>query len=96
MDERCPIAILIYPFEIDDELARIVFRICQNFCPTERWLSFGTMRCKKGDLQESDDMITDDFPRFVVKVGVVDAEVGVEPVDFVGDQLLRNKALESL
>lgn len=35
--------------------------------------------------KEGDDVIRDDGWRFVLEVGVVDAEVGVEPVDLVSD-----------
>jgi hypothetical protein len=43
--------------------------------------------------EESNDVVRDDFARFVLEISVVDAEVGVEPVDFVGDELSWNKAL---
>lgn len=40
------------------------------------------------------DMIRYDFPRFILEVGVVDAEVGVEPSHFVGDEFAWDKPLE--
>lgn len=32
--------------------------------------------------------------RFILEIGIIDSEVGVEPVDFAGDELLGNEALE--
>ena len=43
--------------------------------------------------KESDNMVGDDFARFILEVCVVDAEVCVEPVDFVCDKLARDKPL---
>lgn len=43
--------------------------------------------------KEGDDVIGYDRGRLILKVRVVDAELGVEPVDFVGDQLAGDKAL---
>ena len=40
------------------------------------------------------DMIRYDFPRFILEVGVVDAEVGVEPLNLVGDEFAWDKPLE--
>ena len=40
------------------------------------------------------DMIRYDFPRFILEVGVVDAEVGVEPSHLVGDEFAWDKSLE--
>ena len=39
-------------------------------------------------------MIGYDFSRFIQKICVVDAEVGVEPPDLIGDELVGYKALE--
>ena len=39
-------------------------------------------------------MIRYDFPRFILKVGVVDAEVAVEPLHLVGDEFAWDKPLE--
>jgi hypothetical protein len=39
------------------------------------------------------DMIRYDFPRFILEVGVVDAEVGVEPPHLVGDEFAWDKPL---
>jgi len=50
--------------------------------------------CKDFGTKESDDMVADDFTRFVLEVGVVDTEIGVEPVDFVGHEFLRNETLQ--
>ena len=38
-------------------------------------------------------MVRYDLSRFILKVGVVDAEVGVEPLDLIGDKFTRNKSL---
>ena len=35
--------------------------------------------------KEGNDVVRDDGRRFILEIGVVDAEVGVEPVDLVGD-----------
>jgi hypothetical protein len=39
-------------------------------------------------------MIRYDLPRFILEVGVVDAEVGVEPLHLVGDEFAWDKPLE--
>lgn len=43
--------------------------------------------------KEGDDVIRYDRWRFVLEIGVVDAELGVEPVDLVGDELAGDEAL---
>lgn len=43
--------------------------------------------------KEGDDVIRDDGWRFVLEVGVVDAEVQVEPVDLVGGELAGDETL---
>jgi hypothetical protein len=43
--------------------------------------------------EECDNMIRYYRWRFILKVGVIDAEVRVEPVDFVCDKLARNETL---
>jgi hypothetical protein len=43
--------------------------------------------------KERDDVIRYDRWRFILKVSVIDAELRVEPVDFVYDQLARNETL---
>ena len=43
--------------------------------------------------EERDDVVRDDLDGLVAEVGVVDAEVGVEPVYFVRDELARDEAL---
>lgn len=55
----------------------------------------GIMLGVRQDLRtkERDDVIRDDISGLVLKVGVVDAEVGVEPVDLVSYELARNKPL---
>lgn len=45
--------------------------------------------------EESDDMIRDDLGGFAAEVSVVDAQLGVEPVDFVRDELSRDEALRT-
>lgn len=45
--------------------------------------------------EEGNDVVRDDLTRFILEVGVVDAQVRVEPVDLVGDQLARDKALSA-
>jgi hypothetical protein len=44
--------------------------------------------------KQSYDMIRYDLPRFVLEVGVVDAEVAVEPLHLVGDEFAWDKSLE--
>jgi hypothetical protein len=43
--------------------------------------------------KEGEDVICDDVDRLIAKVCVVDAEVGVEPLDFVRNELTRDEAL---
>lgn len=43
--------------------------------------------------EEGDDVLCDDMLLFVFKVGVVDAQSGVEPVHLVGHEFLWNEAL---
>lgn len=44
--------------------------------------------------KEGDDVLANDFARFLLKVRVVDAEAGVEPVNFIGNELLRDESLQ--
>lgn len=44
--------------------------------------------------EKGKDMIRDDFMGFILEVCIIDAEVGVEPVDLASDEFARNKALE--
>ena len=43
--------------------------------------------------KEGDNVIRDDSACFTLEIGVVDAEVGVKPIDFVCDELAGNKSL---
>ncbi len=43
--------------------------------------------------KEGDDVLADHIARFALKVRVVDAQMRVEPVDLVGDQLGRYESL---
>lgn len=52
-------------------------------------LGIGENFCTK----ESDDMIRDHWDRLVAEVSVVNAELGVKPVDFVRDKLSRDETL---
>lgn len=49
--------------------------------------------CENLCTEESDDMIRDDLGRFAAEVSVVDAQLRVEPVDFVRDELSWDEAL---
>lgn len=44
--------------------------------------------------KEGHDVVGDDVVRFGLEVGVVDAEAVVEPVDFVGDEVAGDEALD--
>ncbi len=46
--------------------------------------------------KQGDDMVRDDFPRFILKISVVDAEVGIEPIDFIRDEFAWNKPLSTI
>ena len=43
--------------------------------------------------EERDDMIRDDLWGFVLEIGIIYTEMGVEPVDLVGDELSRYETL---
>ena len=45
--------------------------------------------------EQGDDVVRDNFPRFVLKVSVVDAEVGIEPIDFIRNEIAWNKPLSA-
>ena len=49
--------------------------------------------CEDLGSKERNNVVRDDFARFALKVGVVDAEAGVKPFDFVRNELTRNKTL---
>lgn len=49
--------------------------------------------CEHFSPEERNDVVTDDLPRFVAEIRVVDAEISVKPVDFIGDELLRDETL---
>ena len=53
-------------------------------------LGIGQNFCSK----QGYDMIRYDLPRFILEVGVVDAEVGVEPSHLVGDEFAWDKTLD--
>ena len=79
MNERRAIALLIDFLQVNNELTRIMLRICQD------------LGSKQGN-----DMVRDDLARFILEVGVVNAEIGVKPVDFACDELAGNEALHSI
>jgi hypothetical protein len=41
-------------------------------------------------------MVGDDLLRLVLEIGVVDAKMGVEPVDFIFDKVLGNESLSHM
>ena len=43
--------------------------------------------------EQGDYMVGDDLLGFILKICVVDSQIGVEPVDFVFDEFLRNEPL---
>ena len=43
--------------------------------------------------EEGDDMIRDDWDGFVAEISVVDAQLGVKPVDFIWDKLSGDETL---
>lgn len=45
--------------------------------------------------KEGEYMIRDDRHGFILEIRVVDAQVGVKPVDLVGNELSGNEALHS-
>lgn len=70
MDECRAIPVGVDPFEIDNELARVMLCVRKNL---------GT--------EQGDNMVANDVEvRNVVEVCIVDTEMTVEPVDFVGDE----------
>ena len=50
--------------------------------------------CKHFGAKEGDDMIRDDLDGLVAEIGVINAEVGVKPVDFIRYKLAGNETLE--
>jgi hypothetical protein len=44
--------------------------------------------------EEGDDMIRDNWDGFVAEISIVDAQLGVEPVDFICDELSGDETLE--
>lgn len=50
--------------------------------------------CENLCAEESDDMIRDHLGGLVAEVSVVDAQLRVEPVDFVRDEFSRDEALQ--
>lgn len=81
MYERRPSTIFIYPLQI----------YFQFHAPIGRLVSFRIRKyfCTK----QGDDVIADDLSAFIMEIGIVDTEVGVEPVDFSGDQFRWDEAL---
>lgn len=49
--------------------------------------------CEDFRTKKRDDVIGNDLHRLGLEVGIVDAEVGVEPVHLVHDKFARNEAL---
>jgi len=49
--------------------------------------------CKDLGSKECDNVVRDDFARFTLEIGIVDAELGVKPVYFVRNELAGNKTL---
>ena len=49
--------------------------------------------CENLCAKESDDMIRDYWDGLVAEVSVVDAQLGVKPVDFIRDELSRDETL---
>jgi hypothetical protein len=43
--------------------------------------------------KEGNDMVRDDLDRLIPKVGVIDAKVGIKPLNFVRDELARYESL---
>lgn len=43
--------------------------------------------------EQGDNMVRDDLLGLILKISVVDSEIGVEPVNFVFDKVLGNKPL---
>jgi hypothetical protein len=43
--------------------------------------------------KEGDDMVRDDLDRLIPEVGVIDAKVGIKPLNFVRDELARDESL---
>jgi len=41
------------------------------------------------------NMVYDDIPRFVGEVGIVDAQTGIKPIDFILHELPRHETLAS-
>ena len=50
-------------------------------------------KCEYFGTKEAKDMICDDLNRLVTEVGVIDAEVGVEPLDLMRYKLPRDEPL---
>jgi hypothetical protein len=49
--------------------------------------------CKDLGSKERNNVVRDDFARFALEIGIVDAELGVKPVHFVRNELAGNKSL---
>lgn len=78
MDKSRPVSLLIDLLEINDEFARVVLGVCKYLCT-----------------EQSNDMVADHVDiGFILEIRIIDSEVGVEPVDFAGDELLGDEALE--
>jgi hypothetical protein len=43
--------------------------------------------------EQGDYMVGDDLLGFILKIRVVDPQIGVEPVDFIFDEFLRHEPL---
>lgn len=44
--------------------------------------------------EEAEDVVRDNIVRFVMKVGIVDTEVRIKPVNFIDNELARHEALD--
>lgn len=76
MNKGGAVALVIDSLEIDDQLARIMLGVREDF---------GT--------KEGEDVIRYHRDGLVLEVRVVDAKVGIEPFDLVGNELARNETL---
>lgn len=57
-----------------------------------RWVVFSVREHLRA--KERDDVVGDDLHGLGLEVGIVDAQMSVEPVDLVRDEFARNKALQ--
>lgn len=65
-----------------------------DFLQVNNKLSLIMLRvCQDLGSKQGNDMVRDDLARFILEVGIVDAEVGVKPVDFACDELAGDEAL---